>query len=44
MLHAIGFTVLDPATDAFVPLHAAIEEYIEDLRAFIDVHFPPGAG
>ena len=44
MLHAKGFSVLDPAIDAFVPLPIAIEEYIADLRPFIDIHFPNGAG
>ena len=44
MLHAKGFTILDPAINEFVSLHSAIEEYIADLMPFIDSHFPVGSG
>ena len=44
MLHAKGFTILDPAINEFVSLHSAIEEYITDFMPFIDSHFPVGSG
>ena len=44
ILHARGFEVLDPATESFVEIRAAVRSFALDLPLFIESQFPNGAG